>query len=175
VPPEPAFSEFKQHYREEKKALPKFFRNLPETFPRGVGVGVGEGVGKNNCASGDARGVVSTSRKKAATTLSPEQAVWFREWWSTYWLKKSRGTAEEAFARHVTTQDRFGEVMDATKALRPEMMQRDPSKRPYGATWLNAKGWEDEPIANMQSGLPSPAPSAPPAWKPPADWQEEDK
>jgi hypothetical protein len=173
VPPEPAFTEWKHRYLEEKKALPKFFKNLPETFLHGVGVG--EGVGKNTCASGDARGVVSTSRKKATTTLSPEQAAWFQEWWSTYWRKKSRGTAEAAFARLVTTPERFREVMTATRALGPEMMRRDPSMRPYGATWLNAKGWEDEPIANMQSGLPSPAPSSPPAWEPPADWQEEDR
>jgi hypothetical protein len=58
IPPEPMFSEWKHAYRSERKAFPKSFGNISESFQRGVhgvGVGVGVGEGKNICASDDAR------------------------------------------------------------------------------------------------------------------------
>lgn len=34
--------------------------------------------------------------------------------------------------------------MAATRAQKPEMMQREEKHRPHGATWLNGERWEDE-------------------------------
>jgi hypothetical protein len=49
IPPEPAFSNWKQMYRTEQKAFPKSFGNISATFLHGVGEGVG--VGKNICST----------------------------------------------------------------------------------------------------------------------------
>jgi hypothetical protein len=83
-------------------------------------------------------------RNNQAAKLTPQQEAWFAEWWPAYWLHKARLPAREAFRKHVTTDARFAEVMAATRAQSPEMLARDPSKRPHGATWLNAERWTDE-------------------------------
>jgi hypothetical protein len=47
--------------------------------------------------------------------------------------------------------------MAATREQSPEMLNREPSKRPYGATWLNGERWEDEPSAPVNgSGAKAP-------------------
>jgi hypothetical protein len=76
--------------------------------------------------------------------LIAQQDAWFTEWWVSYWLRKSRKTARAAFGKHVKSQERFNEVMSATKEQSMEMLGREPSKRPHGATWLNGERWTDE-------------------------------
>jgi hypothetical protein len=47
--------------------------------------------------------------------------------------------------------------MAAVRAQKPEMLQREPAKRPYASTWLNGERWEDElqpPAANGHSDPP---------------------
>ena len=70
--------------------------------------------------------------------------TWFSEWWKIYWLHKARASAEKAFRNHVHCWSRFQRVMTATREQTPEMLSREPSKRPYGATWLNGERWDDE-------------------------------
>lgn len=84
---------------------------------------------------------------KSKTGLSAQQAIWFNEWWPGYWRKKAKKAAERAFQKHVRTAERFARVMAATRAQSPEMLKREPSKQPHGATWLNDERWEDEPDA----------------------------
>lgn len=92
------------------------------------------------CASGDAR----VSDPVLISTKKQRQIEWFGEWWSVYWLKKSRKRALEAFCRLVKNQEMFERVMDATKAQSPEMLGKEERHRPHGATWLNGHRWEDE-------------------------------
>ena len=81
---------------------------------------------------------------------------WFAQWWAIYWLKNAKKDARKAFAHHVKTEARFQRVMAATREQSPEMMSREPSKRPYGATWLNGERWEDEPAAAPVNGTTPP-------------------
>lgn len=83
--------------------------------------------------------------KNERPRLQAQQDSWFTEWWAVYWLKKSRKRAREAFGRHVTTEARFQQVMEATRAQSAEMLSREPQHRPHGATWLNGERWADEP------------------------------
>jgi hypothetical protein len=76
--------------------------------------------------------------------MSPDQEVWFSEWWRAYWLRKAKKQARDAFQKHVKTPERFQQVMAATRAQTAEMQEREPSKRPYGSNWLNGERWEDE-------------------------------
>lgn len=77
--------------------------------------------------------------------------LWFEEWWPAYWRKKSRQTALAAFRKMVADEETFRAVMIATREQTPEMLRRPIDKRPYGATWLNAKGWTDE-VENQSPG-----------------------
>ena len=82
---------------------------------------------------------------------------WFSQWWKIYWPPKhARAAAESAFRKKVRTESRFQRVMAATREQAPEMLSREPSKRPYGATWLNGERWEDEPAAAPVNGTPPP-------------------
>ena len=82
---------------------------------------------------------------------------WFSQWWKIYWPPKhTRAAAEKAFRAKVKTEARFQRVMAATREQSPEMMSREPSKRPYGATWLNGERWEDEPAAAPVNGTTPP-------------------
>ncbi len=90
--------------------------------------------------------------KNQAQELRIKQRIWFEEFWSRYWLKKARQDAEKAFCIHVITDELFQIVLKGRDAQLPEMMAREPSKRPYGATWINGKRWTDEVVT------PAPAP-----------------
>ncbi len=81
-------------------------------------------------------------RQKQA--LSSQQAEWFECFWSAYWRRIGRGAAEKAFASAVKTMDQYRGVMQAILLQGPWMLQRDPDKRPYPATWLNQRRWEDD-------------------------------
>lgn len=166
IPPDTAFSQWKRSYREDNRAFPKCFGNISAAFLHGVGAGEGVGVGKDICASAHARlsgsmpsidnppfGITeSQARFPAEVTpvaklfqgMTPEQKRWFTAWWAEYWLHKAKKAAQAAFQRHVKTEERFQQVMAATRAQKPEMLAREPSKRPHGATWLNGERWEDE-------------------------------
>ena len=85
--------------------------------------------------------------RPAVQAATSEAADWFAQWWAIYWLHKARAGAETAFRKRVRTEPRFQRVMAATREQTPEMLSREPSKRPYGATWLNGERWEDEPPA----------------------------
>jgi hypothetical protein len=167
LPPENAFIEWKRRYREQNKAFPKCFGEISESFLHGVGVGVGIGGGKNICASpaGNARvslppsideppfettepdavfSVEPANSTKPTRETTSRQERWFSQWWDEYWLHRAKKAAREAFRRHVRTEARFQQVLAATRAQKPEMLTRERSKRPHGATWLNGERWEDE-------------------------------
>jgi len=141
----------------------------------------------NTCASGDARVsdspssvenppiettepdslfVVQPLRKKP--DLKTLQLQWFEEWWSVFWRKVSKKPALSAFQEHVQTAERFRQVMTAVRVQSPEMLLRDESKRPHGATWLNQERWTDEAPVIATNGHP-----AKPPFKPgdPVDWR----
>lgn len=85
------------------------------------------------------------NRRPTGNGLTAQQKIWFDAWWPLYWLRIDRQRAWEAFQWKVRTQALFDRVMAATRAQTPEMLARDPGKRPYGATWLTGERWEDEP------------------------------
>jgi hypothetical protein len=82
--------------------------------------------------------------EKSTEGLTPQQGIWFTEWWGEYWLRKAKKATRRVFGKHVKTTGRFEQVLAATKAQTSEMLSREPSKRPYGATWLNGERWDDE-------------------------------
>ncbi len=70
----------------------------------------------------------------------------FEVFWKAYPKRKSKGQAEKAFAK-VNPDEQLLATMLATieRAKKSVDWQKDDGKFiPYPATWLNAKGWEDE-------------------------------
>jgi len=70
----------------------------------------------------------------------------FSTFWNAYPKRKSKGQAEKAFWR-VNPDEQLLATMLATieRATKSEdWLKEDGKYIPYPATWLNAKGWEDE-------------------------------
>lgn len=70
---------------------------------------------------------------------------YFDTFWREYPRKKSKGTAQKAFAKALN-RTTFDTIMTALRALK---VTQDWTKNggqyvPYPATWLNADGWNDE-------------------------------
>lgn len=84
-------------------------------------------------------------------TLSSES---FTRFWKAYPKKKSKGDAEKAWSKvDASLLTDILEAIDNQK--RSEQWTKDGGKYiPYPATWLRAKGWEDEvesPAAQMET------------------------
>lgn len=78
----------------------------------------------------------STSSKKRG------QLEGFTEFWDAFGCKKSKGTAERAWRRLGPDADLAATI--AAKAAAYHASVRDPQFHKHPATWLNARGWEDE-------------------------------
>lgn len=92
---------------------------------------------------------LARSREKRREEKSREGA--FAAFWQAYPRRKSRGQAEKAFAKLNPSEQLLAAILAGIeRAKTSEQWTRDEGKFiPYPATWLNAKGWEDEdsPVA----------------------------
>lgn len=70
----------------------------------------------------------------------------FARFWEVYPKKRSKGDAEKAFAKINPDDAQLALMLQAIdQAKRSDDWQKDGGQFiPYPATWLNAKGWEDE-------------------------------
>jgi hypothetical protein len=96
------------------------------------------------------------NKKNSESSLPPDlrsmQTEWFNAFWRGYWRRVGRGAAEKSFKLAVKTPEQFERVIQALELQSPWMMARDSDKRPYPATWLNQKRWEDEPDVVTTNG-----------------------
>lgn len=85
-----------------------------------------------------------TKKRKENTPSAPVGGgEEFAQFWQAYPRRKSKATAERAFEK-ARSEATLAMILDALKRLQPEWASRAMDKIPYPATWLNAKGWEDE-------------------------------
>ena len=90
------------------------------------------------------------------SALSGEGCERFEKFWSAYPKKKSKGTAENAWVK-LRPSEQLLATMLATieRATTSVEWTRDNGQYiPHPASWLNAKGWEDEytPISTQKGG-----------------------
>lgn len=95
---------------------------------------------KNPSASADAERV-------GAASLTPSEQVEadFAEWYTIYPVKRDKGHALKSYRsarrkRGVTREL----LLAALQQQLPELMAREPNRRPYPGTWLNGERWEDQ-------------------------------
>ena len=70
----------------------------------------------------------------------------FEKFWKAYPKKRSKGQAEKAWEKIKPDEQLYMQILDSLdKAKQSHDWQKEAGKYiPYPATWLNAKGWEDE-------------------------------
>ena len=95
---------------------------------------------------------LARSREKRREEKSREGA--FATFWQAYPRRKSRGQAEKAFAKLNPSEQLLAAILAGIeRAKTSEQWTRDDGKFiPYPATWLNAKGWEDEDLPTAALG-----------------------
>ena len=109
---------------------------------------------------------------KASLEMTAEQEGWFSQWWEIYWRKAAKKEAKAAFSKQVKSQERFDQVMAATQAQSPEMLAREPSKRPHGASWLRGERWQDEVQPVTQPVPQRTAPAASVGYREMEEWKK---
>jgi len=84
-------------------------------------------------------------KAKKETKTGPCQENFIR-FWNEYPRKKSQGQAERAFLKLNPDAQLLTTILDNLKRAKqsPEWLKDGGRFIPYPATWLNAKGWEDE-------------------------------
>jgi hypothetical protein len=77
---------------------------------------------------------------------SKRQEQLFDEFWAEYPKKRSKGQAEKTWVKLKPDEQLFEAIMTGLKRAKTSEEWRKEGGRyiPYPATWLNAKGWEDE-------------------------------
>lgn len=70
----------------------------------------------------------------------------FDEFWAKYPKKRSKGQAERAWVKIAPDDTLFAQIIEGLERAKRSRDWIKESGRyiPYPATWLNAKGWEDE-------------------------------
>jgi predicted phage replisome organizer len=82
--------------------------------------------------------------KDKQRTNNNEQEQAFIAFWKSYPKKKSKGTAEKAWAKiNPSLHDTIMASLEKHKQS-ADWLKEGGQFIPYPATWLNAKGWEDE-------------------------------
>lgn len=84
--------------------------------------------------------------KDAQTTLMERFEIFYK----AYPRHKSRGDAEKAWKSLKPDDTLFAKIMKALETAKkdPNWQKENHRYVPYPASWLRAKGWEDEPDAN---------------------------
>jgi len=96
----------------------------------------------------EAQKVTATGKDKPRPPFKTkrQQEMFDDFFWPAYPKKRSKGQAEKAWVKLNPSEELFREIMAGVeRAKASEEWQRENGQFiPYPATWLNAKGWEDE-------------------------------
>lgn len=78
----------------------------------------------------------------------------FARFWSAYPKKRSKGQAEKAFQKIKPNEQLLDAMLVAIERAKTsdDWQKAGGQFIPYPATWLNAKGWEDEGLDEVESG-----------------------
>jgi hypothetical protein len=89
---------------------------------------------------------VSSALPKEEKNRSKRTNEAFASFWAAYPKKKNKGQAEAAFKKVNPDNDLLQTILNAVEgaANGADWLKNDGQFIPYPATWLNAKGWEDE-------------------------------
>lgn len=86
-------------------------------------------------------------KEKEKYKKEKERENGFDAFWAAYPKKRSKGSAEKAWAKLNPDSELRAIILDRVAAARNswEWLKEKGRYIPYPATWLNARGWEDEP------------------------------
>jgi hypothetical protein len=119
------------HHTEKESVLPPFNGSLT----------VIKTLTKGNERDAHVSYPISLSESKSKSLLNA-----FEQFWKAYPKRRSKGQAEKAFLKINPDEQLLSAILEAVeRAKKSEDWIKEKGKYiPHPATWLNAKGWEDE-------------------------------
>jgi hypothetical protein len=103
---------------------------------------------KKQSKSNDAKidGEMTPPSSSSTSTSNIYSLAQFELFWKAYPKKRSRGQAEKAFQKISPDEELLNRILTAIEqAKKSEAWLKEEGRFiPYPATWLNARGWEDE-------------------------------
>lgn len=101
----------------------------------------------------DGSNVLSLARSQEKRREEERRTRAFEAFWQAYPKRKSRGQAEKAFAKINPSEQLMQAILASLeRATTSDDWTKERGKYvPHPATWLNAKGWEDEYDADPAS------------------------
>ena len=123
----------------------KNYSNLNETINNIINNNIYNNINNNNYNYNYNNKDTSTYRKRIVAHTE-ESLDLFNKFWCAYPKKRDKGRVEKWFNAHCVTQELVEKMVAQIERLKDtEQWKKDNGKFiPYPATWLNAKGWEDE-------------------------------
>lgn len=75
------------------------------------------------------------------------------KFWNVYPKKKSKGNVEKWFAKNKPSEELVNRMIDKVNLLKETEQWKSNNGQyiPYPASWLNAKGWEDETVSETEN------------------------
>lgn len=112
--------------------------------------------GSHGCGERGRTGATQTVIEPSITTNAPG-ASWqegFDRFWTAYPKRKSKGQAEKAFRKINPSEQLLATILAALEQAKTSIdWTKDAGQFiPYPASWLNAKGWEDELAPGTSAG-----------------------
>jgi hypothetical protein len=90
-----------------------------------------------------------------STPKSDPIGDWYNtEFYPIFPLHKAGKAGLKAARAELKTTELRITALAALRAQLPELLTREPSKRPYPASWINGRRWEDEPSPELISTDP---------------------
>lgn len=131
-------SDLKDYHKKSPDKLLNNSDNTPETL-RKEEEGRGEGQ-KKKMSSPNGEDI------PAQKTLQEEKMERFNRFWKQYPKKRNKGHAEKAFKKVAPDEQLMAAILTAIERAKKsaQWLKDDGQYIPYPATWLDAKGWEDE-------------------------------
>ncbi len=107
----------------------------------GIGENTDRGIGENTEVN-----KVNNKNIKEKYKKEKFDEELFSKFWNSYPKKKSKGNAEAWFQKNTPSEELVDLMISKIELLKQtDQWKSDNGKFiPYPATWLNAKGWEDE-------------------------------
>lgn len=90
-------------------------------------------------------------REAALEFVSAAQAAAFAEFWSNFWLKKDKDSAQMAYIAAVLTQNQHKAVMAGVEAQKAEQLETEPRFRLRGGPWIRGSRWNDEVVRDFRA------------------------
>lgn len=130
------------HIKEAPSVIPAFKEQAPDKNHTNTILELEQ----NHTSHADSLNLILDSFNPITLNPEPDTLKLFDVFWSKYPKKKSKGQAETAWKKIKITDDLFKKIVESVELAKetPEWTKDNGQYIPYPATWLNAKGWEDE-------------------------------